>query len=225
MFPQRTAFLCSLTALLLVTSLGTAGSVTYNVSASTSSLNGESGYLDFQFNPGDSSASAATATVSAFSSDGRLQPSAPLNGPTGAVSGTLPGTLTLSNSTAYNDYFEKFAYGNNISFALTLSGPAIGGSSSVGSAFALSLYDISGSIPLLTTDPNGSVLTVIANPNGSTSTETFPQSPGNDTPVTTVNPTGIAIPEPSSLMLSEIAVPTGLALWRRKRRCQNCAPA
>jgi hypothetical protein len=205
----RTAF-----ALLLTLSLtARAGFTSFNVAVDTSSLNGQMGYLDFQFNPGGAGALAAAATVSTFATDGALQPGAPLNSISGDVSGALPGTLTLGNSTAFNDYFEGVTYGNHVNFELTLSGPAIGNSGTVGSSFAFSLYDSTGSMPLLTTDPFGSVLTVNANADGTTSVETFPQSPNNPTPVATAS----AVPEPSSLVLAAMVLPVGVMTWRRMR--------
>jgi len=202
------------TLLAFVPNPARAGSTSYLVSVNTASLSGQNGYLDFQFNPGGTGASAASATVSAFTTDGSLQPGAPLNGVSGDVSGALPGALVLRNTTGFNDYFDGFTYGNAINFSLTLSGPAVGTSGSVGSAFAFSLYDATGSNPLLTTDPNGSVLTVNVNPDGSTSVETFPQSPTNNSPVASAS----AVPEPSSLMLFLSTVPAGLALWVRMKR-------
>ena len=42
----------------------------FNVSVDTSSLSMQSGFLDFQFNPGDTSAEAATASVTLFQTVG-----------------------------------------------------------------------------------------------------------------------------------------------------------
>jgi hypothetical protein len=212
---QRLRNLTGLLALLLVAAgpgAVRAGSVTYNVTVNTSALAGQVGYLDSQFNPGPGAA-PATATISAFTSDGTLQLGAPLNGTTGDVTGQLSGPLTLGNSSFFNDYFEGFNYGSTIHFQLTLSGPAVGGSAPSGSSFAFSLYDSTGTVPLLTTDPNGSVLTINVNANGSTSVETFPQSPNNLTPVATAS----VVPEPSTLALAACMPPAGLAAWRRKR--------
>jgi hypothetical protein len=192
-----------------------AGSVTYDVTVDTSSLGGTSGYIDSQFNPGGSGAAAATATVTGFSPGGSLQSAAPFNGISGSVSGMLPGTLTFTNNTAFNDYFEGFSYGGTISFALTLSGPAVGSSGAVGSSFAFSLYDSTGSIPLLTTDPNGSVLTMNINADGSTTALTFPQSPTDSTPVATATLVSTTVPEPSTLLLAATLVPAALAYRRR----------
>ena len=150
--------------------------LTLSLSVDTSSLKGQSGYLDIEFNPGDSSAEAATAIVTNFQTIGGILAQPPIL--TGDASGSLPGTLTLDNGTAYNDVFQGFTFGNSFGFNLTLSGPAIdspGGT--VGSAFALSLYAADGITPLLTTDPNGSVSTVYLNANGTALAEDFSSEP------------------------------------------------
>jgi hypothetical protein len=189
-----------------------AGSISYLVGVDTSSLNGQSGYLDFQFNPGGAGASAAAAMISSFATDGLLQPAAPLNSISGDVTGTLPGLLTLGNTTAFNDYFEGVTYGNSANFELTLSGPGVGSSGTVGSSFAFSLFDSSGSTALLTTDPNGSVVTVNLNADGSTSVDTFPQSANNPTPAATVT---AAVPEPSTLILASTLLPAAFLMRKR----------
>jgi hypothetical protein len=196
-----------------------AGPITYVVNVNTSALNGHYGYVDFQFNPGGT-AEAATATVTAFTPAGNLNAADPNNAPSGDVSGSLTSTLTLNNDTAFNDFFEGFNIGNSIGFDVTLSGTALdspGGSS--GSSFAFSLYDNTGTTPLLTTDPNGSVLTLNVNPDGSTTVETFPQSSTDSNPVAGATPLGgaTAVPEPSSMMLVISALPVGLLAWCRRR--------
>jgi len=203
---------------LLLTAFGPGAAradLTLSLSVDTSSLNGQSGYLDIQFNPGDSSAEADTATVTNFQTIGGILAQPPIL--TGDASGSLPGTLTLVNGTAYNDVFQGFTYGSSFGFNLTLSGPAIdspGGT--VGSAFALSLYAADGITPLLTTDPNGSVSTVYLNANGTASAETFPQSPTDNTPAASVT----AVPEPSTLTMVLLfsSLQAGLILLRSARR-------
>jgi hypothetical protein len=209
-------------AFLLLGPLGTglarANFITYQVNVDTSSLNGTSGYLDYQFNPGGNGAAPGSVTITNFSPVGNLNPNDPNNSVSGDVTGSLtgvPSPLTLNNDTAYNDYFESFTYGNSINFDVTLSGPAVGSSGAVGSSFAFSLYDSTGTIPLLTTDPNGSVLTINVNTDGSTSVETFPQSGTNGTPAGSAVST---TPEPSSAVLFVSALPAALVFWRRSRR-------
>lgn len=187
-------------ALVLISGAAKAGSLTYQVSADTVALNGQGGNLDFQFNPGGSGAEAATAIVTNFQTiDGILSQPATL---TGDATGSLPSTLTLGNGTAFNDVFQGFAYGSSFSFTLSLSGPALDNSGGTfGSAFALSLYDAVGIMPLLTTDPNGSVLTIDLNANGTAFVEAFAQSSTNSNSVVTIALL-TAVPEPSSLILS-----------------------
>ena len=202
----------------LGTGLARANSITYQVNVDTSSLNGSSGYLDYQFNPGGAGAGQGSVTIISFSPVGNLNPGDPNNSVSGDVTGSLtgaPSPLTLNNTSAFNDYFEGFTYGNGISFDVTLSGPAVGSSGPVGSSFAFSLYDSDGTTPLLTTDMNGSVLTINANADGSTSVATFPQSLTNDTPAGSAVST---TPEPSSAVLFVTALPAALAFLRFSRR-------
>jgi len=189
----------------------------FSVSVDTSPLSTQSGFLDFQFNPGDSSAEAATASVTLFQTvGGSLSQPASL---TGDALGSLPGALTLNNGTAFNDAFQGFTFGASFGFTLTLSGPAIdspGGTT--GSAFALSLYAADGITPLLTTDPNGSVVTIDLNANGTATVYTFAQSPTDNTPAATVTLAG-AVPEPSTVVLALIVVAcAGLFNFCRSRR-------
>ena len=145
----------------------------------------QSGFLDFQFNPGEQHAESATASVNLFQTVG----GSPLATRVahGRRYGIFARALTLQNGTAFNDAFQGFTFGGSFDFSLTLSGPAIdspGGTA--GSAFALSLYAADGITPLLTTDPNGSVATIDLNANGTASFYTFPQSPTDSTPAATV---------------------------------------
>lgn len=204
-----------------------AGPITYLVSADTSQLSGQSGYLDFQFNPGGAGAASATATVTDFSPVANLNPSDPNNYISPNVTGSLSGTLTIPNSTAFNDFFEAFTFGNTIQFNVTLSGDALNpsnpsGSNTIGSSFAFSLYASDAMTPLLTTDANGSVLTLIVNGNGTTSVLTFPQSPGNP-PVASGVPTFNPVPAPPSLVLCLCALPGWLVYWRRSKQTLGIA--
>jgi len=207
-----------------------AGSITYLVTVDTTLLDTQYGYLDFQFNPGGGSALPATATVTNFLTDGILNPSDLNNSTSGDVTNSLPGTpanpLTIdngvNNNSGFNDYFEGFTYGTSIGFDLTLSGAAVNNSGTSplaldGSSFAFSLYDSTGTIPQLTTDPNGSVLTINVNVNGTTSVETFPQSSSDNTPVASAPPLQSSVPAPPSIVLFILGIPAGLVYWRRSR--------
>lgn len=190
--------------------------ILYQVNVDTQALNGQSGYLDFQFNPGGSSALPATATVTNFTPLGNLIPLDPNDlstGPSGDVSGSLDSSLTLKNSTAYNDFFQGFTYGSNLSFNVTLSGDALNNpsGSTYGSSFAFSLYDSSGTTLLLTTDPYGSVMTINVDAGGTMSVETF-DTPGGGLPVGSVSPLVTSAPEPSSWFLFASLLPAGVLI-------------
>ena len=123
------------------------------------------GFLDIQLNPGPS-ADAVESNVLRFTSDGTLYSSA-LNGTSGNATGTLPGSLVLQNSTAFNDVFEV-DFGSSITFEVDFSGDAISNPSSTnsGSTFSIGLYDSTASNPLLTDDPSGAVALALIGPNG-----------------------------------------------------------
>ena len=71
------------------------GSYGMDFNVNTSSLNGQSGYLELQLSPGPV-LGAANALVSNYSSDAALLVGAPVL--TGDVSGALPASVTLTNS-------------------------------------------------------------------------------------------------------------------------------
>jgi hypothetical protein len=158
----------------------------YDVTVNTSSISGDAGSLDFQFNPGPLVTEPATLQILDFTTDGTLDAPA---FPTGDVTGTLPGTLSFDTLTVFNDYFEDFTFGSKLSFDVTISGTA-GGTS--GSAFAFSMFsDQAGAVPVLTSDPNGIAFLENLNTDGTTTpTEVSPE-------VVATSP----VPEPRTLLL------------------------
>jgi len=150
-----------------------AGPIAYLVTVNTGAISGTSGFLDFSFAPGYDSQSAFV-TIGSFAPGGSLSGSPVVNG---GVLGVLPGTVTIDNSTAFNDYFQGFEFGTTIQFLLSFGGPAVtspDGTSS-GSTFGFGMFENSaGTIPLLTTDPFGNAFTVDVNPDGSTTPIIFP---------------------------------------------------
>jgi hypothetical protein len=209
----------------------TADAVTYDVTVDTSSLSTTTGSLDFNFNPGPLTTQSASLQILNFASDGTLENCATnVQGycPTGDVSGTLPGTLTFDNGTAFNDYFDDFTFGSTISFDVSLYGPALTAPDMVsmsGSTFAFSIFsDPAGTVPALTSDSTyGIAFTVDVNLDGSTTVT-------NNSSQTTVSPESgsgppsggsggsppSAVPEPGSmlLILTMLAMSAGLARFR-----------
>jgi hypothetical protein len=192
-----------------------ADSITYQVTVDTTAISGTAGFLDFDFAPGNGSQAA-------FVSIGSLSPSPPataLRQVNGGVSGDLPGTLTIDNSTQFNDYFVGLGYETALTFLLTFDGPALtspDGIASSGSTFAFGMFDSTGNIPLLTTDPNGNTFTVDVNLDGTTTVTTFP-SDGNGGAAAASLVVVATVPEPSALELFAFGL-AGLAVWRDRHR-------
>src|SRR5258706_11044836 len=107
---------------VLIAGVSPAASISYQVTIDTNSISGNAGFLDFEFNPGVLSQSAF-ATISNFSPGGSLSNSPSI---AGNVTGTLPPAITITNSTAFNDFFVGFTYGPSLSFLLPLGGPSVG---------------------------------------------------------------------------------------------------
>ncbi|MCZ2146897.1 MAG: NF038129 family PEP-CTERM protein [Bryobacterales bacterium] len=172
--------------LLCASAFGAQYQVTVNTSGAPAS-----GWLDFQFNPGPVSSQSAFVTIGAFAPGGNLTG---FPGTSRSTSGTLPSTVTINNSTAFNFYFQTFNFGPQITFLVTLDGPALqtpDGTSASGSTFGFAMFANDQMTPLLTSDPNGFAVTIDVNLNGTTTVTNFSTA-------TSVS----AIPEPASLALA-----------------------
>jgi hypothetical protein len=182
--------------------------VIYGVTVDTSSLSGNAGYIDLQFNPSSFSTQAANAAVTNFSTDGTLDIF-------GDVSATLPGTVSFDNGTSTNEYTQGITFGNTISFNVDLSGPAIDlPNGDGGGSFFLTFYDPSGDT-LLTNNPNGPALEVDINGDGSTTPTAFANASGGPTVVTYGTPLTAATPEPSMVLLLSGGL-AAMAAFRRR---------
>ena len=120
--------------------------------------------LDFQFNPASSSTPAASATVDHINTNGGFIP--PL-WQTGDAEALLPTSITLGNTTPYNDVYVGFTFGTSLSFDVWLSGPAVGqppAETIDGSTFSFSLIGPDG-YPY-STGPGGAALTIDVDPSG-----------------------------------------------------------
>lgn len=187
--------------------------ITYLATVNTSGVQGTSGFLDFDFAPGNDS-QFASVKITNFFSDGSLVGAPQVSGD---VTGLLSASLTIDNSTQFNDYFQGFNYGTTINFLLTFGGGAVtspNGTSTSGSTFGFGMFDSTGNNPLLTTDPNGNTFTVALNLDGSATPSTFPSTLSGGPAAATVQ----ATPEPSSFVLLLIGL-AGMLVG--SRRCQS----
>ncbi len=145
-------------AVIMFAAASASADYSYDFTVNTSSLNTQSGYIDLQF----AGAGTASAVITNFATDSTLGAATPSGS---NVTGTLPGVVTISNATAYNDYNQAITFGKTISFDLTLG-------SAPGNSFGLSFFGSDDQSPLLSTDTiNGFATRIDVGQNGATVTD------------------------------------------------------
>lgn len=189
--------------LLVLLAVKPAFADSWNISVDTGALAGQTGWLDFQFNPADSSAPASTASVTAFNSNGSLLSAASA---TGDVAGSLASALIFGNSQYLNDQLQSFIFGTTMRFSVNINSPVSSVSGS-GTAFSLSVYD--SNFSSLLADPLWGAALVI-NADSSGTMDVLAQSGAVSVS---------AVPEPGefSLMLAGFCL-SGFISWRRKQQ-------
>ncbi len=195
-------------ALLFFAATSAFASLSYTVSVDTASLNGQNGYLYFQYIPVN--AAVSTATVSGFATNGTLGAQDTVDVVNGsAVTGTLPGTVVFANTNGINDYDHAIQFGNMMNFLLSFSNPAPGGQDGGSSTFSFGLFaDAVGNIPLLNTtgilgSVPGTLFTVSLDNSGTAAAQ-----------ILTANTAGVPIPAAFWPMGSGLV---GLGVIRRRK--------
>ena len=201
-------------ALTCSTAAARGSTITYYLTIGTSSVAGDAGYLDYQFNPGVvnvNPVAAATAQLRAFGSDGALDLSNVLIN--GDASGSLPGTVSLDNGTPLNEYSPNFTYASIVTFDVTLTWTQPATQPDAGTVFAFYMsQDLAGTNVAGSSSPDGRLLDLNINPDGTSSADDY--SIGSEA-VLTISTTAPAtgVPEPGSLLL----VAGGIwAVWRQR---------
>jgi hypothetical protein len=133
----------------------------YSIGVDTKALAGSHAQLVFDFIAGGPPSNSIE--ISNFSTDGALGSSAA----TGGVTGSLPGTVTLSDSSFFNEYSVSLTFGHAFTFLLDASAnPPPSGS--IPDGFSLALLNPQTSLPLFfTTDPTGADSLFLLNIDGS----------------------------------------------------------
>jgi hypothetical protein len=193
--------------LSILLNVAAASASTYSVVVNTSSLSGDTGAIDFQFNPGVGTFQSATVQVSNFA--GGTGGSQTVYG-SGVVGGPAPAAISITNVAGQdNEVLDTCTFASSLAFTLNFSGPAItapAGNNTARSEFSFFLYsDPAGNNPALTSDPNGVALAFALSPQGVLTASI----PSPDVKIT---------PEPSSIAL--MCAPLALLLigsLRRKR--------
>lgn len=201
-------------SLLLTLMTAQAGVVSYDVTISTSPALATPGYLEFQFNQANSLTSLGSTTASISNVTQTGYTFGGNGGATPGVTGTLSSLpVVIPNDQAAANYYDEIIsiWGTSISFTVTLSGPAVGGSAADGSGFYIFLLD-SAFFPLIGPLGNSEAGNILINPDGSTVAEGSVFASGSlvITPASTV-------PEPGTVLLSLLGL-AGMAAARRAKR-------
>lgn len=194
--------------IVIVTTALSAAATPLTVVIGTSSLTGINAQLAFDLIDGGPPSNAIT--ISGFLTDGTLGGSSTLGG----VTGTLPGTVILTDSSFFNEYLQTLILGTTLSltFDATTNAPDTG---SVPDAFSLFLLDSATGLPLFpTTDPAGADALVVLNLTGSVSGDLSVFSATTGEATISVIPANAVVPEPRTVLL----LASGVALWVLWRR-------
>jgi hypothetical protein len=194
----------------LLLSAGASQAALYHVSLNTSALVGNPAgpfSLDFQFNSGGD-LNNNTAIISNFTFDiGGGAPFGPAN-LIGGASGDISSVVTMSDSSAFNEFYQEFTPGGSLNFDLNLTQNMDGGGTP--DLFSVSILD--SGLGNITTDGVGNSLVIL------TIDDTAPGGSIISTGTGTGSFAGIsvtAVPEPSAALSGLLA--GGLMMMRRRR--------
>lgn len=216
--PVPAAFF-AVVAALLIQSPAQADSV-YDITINTASLSGTGAALTFDFIAGGGTQSNSV-TISNFETDGVLGSAST----SGSATGALPGAVSLSNSSFFNELQQGMTLGSSISFQVDAATNAPTGGS-LNDTFSLFLLDPTASNSLTNTnDPTGADSLLTLQIDG-TSGGNLAVYGGGTSPLITVSavPPSTAAPEidAASAMSALTLLLGGVAVLRGRRIETKC---
>ena len=174
-----------------------AASISYRFTINTATLSGQSDNLDFQLNPGGISSPPVDLDISGFVLNGGSFTANQI-ALTGDASGSLAGDLLLDNNSGFNDAFQAVLLGSSVTFVATFSGAGVNNPASPGSSFGFSIYNGTGTTPLLTTSADGTIAGINLDASGVAAfTNPAAGGGGSAATVTAIS----AAPEPSNAVM------------------------
>jgi hypothetical protein len=184
----------------------TADVITYQYTVDTTSQSGNYGYIDVELNVGPQGTPGPVFAAVFDFSGAALNPFDNNNDELGTATGSLPDSLSISNS-GFNDYFEGLTFGTYVSFDVTLDGSGVSQTGSAnygaGTAFQIFFFDSGGSNNLFTVDPTTGAAGLV-------------DIAANGIPTTTGDLT--VVPEPASLRYLLCACLAALLIAVRLKR-------
>jgi hypothetical protein len=175
----------------------------YTFSADTSSVAGQTGSLDIQFNPNGPGGSD-TVSITSFSNVGGTLGAASLIGDVTGTLAALP--VTFTDDTPLNDLSQAFTFGSSLTFTVDLAT----NSASPGATLAFTMYDRFGN-PVNAIVGNFDAAEIDVDPFGN------PESPLTGSGVSQGSGGSVVTPEPSSAVLLAVGG-FWLAVYRRLQR-------
>jgi hypothetical protein len=183
----------------------------FDVTLNTTGLSGSAGFLAFDFLDGDG-LNNNMVSITSFLTDAVL--AGATNNNTGGASGDLPGDLSVTDSSFFNESSRGLTYGTSLSFRLTMSEAFAGGTPDQFSFFLLDALGINSVVA--TSDPTGANSVFVVDVTG---------SPGGSLQVFTTTAPGVSFqivslqssaPEPGTIGFVGMTL-VGLLLVKRTR--------